>query len=152
YIPTEEDATRAFDEYEQDARQRKAEGKLLPGEFLKEVEGKLEISGQISVMAINGLLTKLMFEKNPERVFYVEESFPLNWMYPHLSPHALILKINRQPFSELPKEIMECDREHWTHYIRSMIGEWLSFETVLPEIVAFVDKVYLAQDLGGFRG
>src|SRR5262249_14181374 len=36
--------------------------------------------------------------------------------------------------------------------IRSMIGEWLSFETVLPEIVAFVDKVYLVQDLGGFRG
>ena len=150
YIPTEEDATRAFDEYEQDARKREAEGRLLPGEFLQ--EGKLELGGQLSVMAINGLLSRLMFDKNPEREFYVEESFPLNWMYPHLSPHGLILKINRQPFSELPKEISDRNREHWTRYIGSMIGDWLTFETALPEIVAFVDKVYLAQDLSGFRG
>ncbi len=36
-------------------------------------------------MAVNGLLTLLMFEKNPDRVsFTSRRSFPLNWM--HLPP------------------------------------------------------------------
>jgi hypothetical protein len=62
YVPTEEDVTRARAEYEQDARRRQAQGKLLPGEVLEEVGGKPELRGQVSVMAINGLLTRLMFE------------------------------------------------------------------------------------------
>jgi len=152
YVPTEEDVTRARVEHEQDARRRQADGKLLPGEILEEVGGKLELRGQMSVMAINGLLTRLMFEKNPEREFFVEESFPLNWMYPHLSPHGPILKINRPPLSELPDETVQRDREYWTHYIAPVIGDWLSFETRLPEVIAFVDRIYLAGNLIGFRG
>jgi hypothetical protein len=151
YIPTEADATRAFNEYEANARRRHSEGKLLPGEIFEEVEGGLELRGQLSVMAINGLLSKLIFEKNPEREFYIEESYPLNWMYPHLSPHGLILKINRQSISELPNEILHRDREYWSRYIRPLVGDWLTVETALPDIVAFVDKVYLEQDLSGFR-
>jgi hypothetical protein len=152
YIPTDEDATRAREEYERDARRRQAEGKLLPGEILEEVGGKLEIRGQLSVMAINGLLSKLMFEKNPEREFYIEESFPLNWMYPHLSPQGLIMKINRRPFSELQDVVVQSDRAYWSRYIGPMVGEWLTFDTRLPEVVAFVDKVYCAQDLSDFHG
>ena len=152
YVPTQEDVTRARAEYEQDARRRQAEGKLLPGEILEEVGDKLELRGQISVMAINGLLTRLMFEKNPEREFYVEESFPLNWMYPHLSPHGLILKLNRQQLSELPSELVQRDREYWSGYLGPMIGAWLVLETALPEVVAFVNKVYLNQNLSGFDG
>jgi hypothetical protein len=152
YVPTEEDVTRARAEYEQDARRRQTEGKLQPGEILEEVGGKLEFRGQISVMAINGLLTRLMFEKNREREFYVEESFPLSWMYPHLSPHGLILKINREPLSELPEELVQRDREYWAGYIGPMLGEWLTFESPLPVLVAFVDKVYLNGNLSGFAG
>jgi hypothetical protein len=152
YVPTEADAARAFDEYEQDVRRRHSEGKLLPGEIFEEVDGKMEIRGQVSVMAIDGLLSKLMFERNPEREFFVEESFPLNWMYPHLLPHGLILKINRQPLAELPNEIVQRDREYWTRYVGPMIGDWLAAETALPEVVAFTDKTYLEQDLSGFRG
>ncbi len=152
YVPTEADATQAFNEYEEDARQRRSEGKLLPGEIFEDVGGKLEIRGQLSVMAINGILSKLIFERNLEREFYVEESFPLNWMYPHLSPHGLILKINRQPISGLANEIAQRDREYWARYIGPMVGDWLTVETSLPELVAFVDKVYLEQDLSAFRG
>ncbi len=151
-VPTDEDADRALREYEEDARCRRNEGKLLPGETLEEVEGKLEIRGQVSVMAINGLLTKLMFEKNPEREFYIEESFPLRWMYPHLSPHGLILRINRQPFSELPEKEVQRDRAYWRRYIGPMVGDWLKLGTSLAEVVGFVDKVYLNQDLNGFSG
>lgn len=152
YIPTEADANRAFNEYEEDARRRRSEGKLLPGEIFEEVQGKLEIRGQLSVMAINGILSKHIFERNPDREFFVEESFPLDWMYPHLSPHGLILKINRQPISELAKEIVERDRAYWARYIQPIVGDWLTVGTALSEIVAFVDKVYLEQDLSGFHG
>jgi hypothetical protein len=62
------------------------------------------------------------------------------------------LKINRQPLAELPDEFVQHDREYWTDYIRPIIGAWLSVETVLPEVVAFVDRIYVARNLSGFRG
>ncbi len=33
-------------------------------------------------MSINALMTKVIFDRHPDREFYVEESFPLDWMYP----------------------------------------------------------------------
>ena len=152
YIPTEEEVSRARDDYEQDARRRQKEGKLLPGEVLQEVDGKLELRGQISVMAINGLLTRLMVEKNSGREFYVEESFPLSWMYPHLAPHGPIMKLHREPLHECLVEFIGRDRELWTNWLRPMIGDWLTFETAVSEVVNFVDRVYLDKNLSGFRG
>jgi hypothetical protein len=134
------------------ARRRRDEGELLPGEVFEEVARITELRGQLAVMALNGALSKLMFERNPEREFYVEESFPLNWMYPHLSPHGLILKINRQERSELPSDIVRRDHEYWTRYLGPMIGDWLFCDTPLPEIVGFVERVYLRHELSGFAG
>jgi len=152
YLPTEEDVTKAFGEYRDDARRRKAEGNLLPGECFNEAAKIEDISGQVAVMTLNGILSRLMFEKNPEREFYVEESFPLNWMYPHLVPHDLILKINRQALSELRSDFVERDREYWSRYVAPMIGDWLRWDTPLQEIVAFVERVYLRRDFNGFAG
>jgi hypothetical protein len=152
YIPTEEDATHAFDEYQEAARQRQSQGKLLPGEVCEEIGGKMEVRGQLAVMAINGSLSNLMFERNPEREFYVEESFPLTWMYPRLTPHGLILKINREALSELSRDVVQRDYEYWARYIGPMIGDWLEHQTSLSEIVAFVEKTYVHGDLDGFTG
>lgn len=152
YVPTEADANQAISEYEADARKRRTEGKLLPGEMFEEVEGKLEIHGHLSVIAINDLLTRLMFDRNSGREFYIEESFPLGWMYPHLLPHGPILKINRQPLSTMPDETRLRDREFWSRYTSPLLGDWLTVDTALPEILAFVQKVYLQQDMSSFRG
>ena len=48
-------------------------------------------------MMINGLLCKVIFDHNPTNEFYVEESFPLEWMYPYETPFGIIMKINRDP-------------------------------------------------------
>jgi hypothetical protein len=93
-----------------------------------------------------------MFEKNPAREFYVEESFPLSWMYPLLTPHGLVLKINREAPPELSGEVVQRDREYWTRYVGPMIGDWLKPQTSFSEIVAFVEKTYLRRDLDGFTG
>jgi hypothetical protein len=93
-----------------------------------------------------------MFEKNPQREFYIEESFPLNWMYPHLTPHGLILKINREVVSELSNEVVQRDHDYWAGYIAPMIGDWVSYYTPVSEIAAFVERVYLRRELNAFTG
>src|SRR5437870_8952379 len=93
-----------------------------------------------------------MFDKNPDREFFVEESFPLDWMYRHLSPHGLILKINRKPISALSSEAVARDHEYWKRYIGPMIGDWLSYETSPIEIVDFVETVHFNHDLSAFKG
>src|SRR5215467_6781030 len=77
-IPSEEDSTSASNEYKEDLRRRQTQGKLLPGECLEDIDRTLQLWGQIAVMAISNALSKLVFEKNPQRQFYVEESFSLN--------------------------------------------------------------------------
>jgi hypothetical protein len=152
YIPTVEDSQRCFEDYLKDAQQRLKEGKLKPGEDVREVDGKVQVSGQIAVMAINGLLVKTIFDKNPDREFYIEESFPLDWMYPYLEPHGLIMKINRQLLGEMSDEIVRRDHDYWTKYVTPMIGDWLNDDTPVSEVAAFTEKVYLKQDFSGFKG
>lgn len=152
YIPTADDVTNAHNEYLEDARRRLKKDKLLPGEDFTEVEGQVQIRGQISVMAINGLLTKLTFAKNPDREFFVEASFPLEWMYPQLSPHGLIMTVNRQPMGELSDEVLQKDRDYWARYIQPLIGDWLNSNTTFVEIASFVEKVHVNHDLSGFKG
>ena len=100
-------------------KQRLQNHQLKPGEDVKmDADGKIQVSGQVAVMEINGLLAKIIFDKNPDREFYIEESFPLDWMYPYLEPHGLILKINRQPLAELSDEIVERDHDYWAKLVR----------------------------------
>jgi hypothetical protein len=154
YVPTDEDGANCYNEYREDARRRLKENKLLPGESVteEEVEGKVQFGNWISTMAINGLVTKLMFDKNPDREFYVEQGFPIEWMQPHLSPHGLIMRINRQPLAELSDEIVQRDRNYWTRYLQPMLGDWLNYDTSVAEIAAFVEKVHVNHDLCGFKG
>lgn len=88
YVPTEDDSSKAFEAYKADAGLRLDEDRLKPGEKVSRKDGKIEVEGMISVMEINALLAKVTFDKNPKREFYVEESFPLDWMYPYLSPRG----------------------------------------------------------------
>ena len=152
YIPTEEDSTNAFSQYLSDACRRLKENKLRPGEEIEEIDGKLNVSGQLAVMSINGLLAKIIFDKNPDREFYVEESFPLEWMYPHLAPHGLVMKINRQPLAGLTDELIRRDREYWTRYIQAMIGDWMHDDAPAGDVLAFIEKVHVNHDLSRFKG
>jgi beta-lactamase regulating signal transducer with metallopeptidase domain len=153
YTPTGEDSQKCFQDYMQDAVQRLHNHQLKPNEdFREEPDGRIMVSGQVAVMSINGLLVKIIFDRNPGREFYIEESFPLDWMYPYLEPHGLIMKINRQPLPELSDEIVQRDHDCWTRCIRPMIGDWLNYDTPVQQVVAFVEKVQLKQDLSGFKG
>jgi len=103
-------------------------------------------------MSINGLLAKIIFDRNPGREFYIEESFALDWMYPYLEPHGLIMKLNHQPLAHLPAETLARDREYWRKLVAGMLGDWLDEKTPVSEVAAFVDRVYVRRNLKGFTG
>ena len=152
YIASPDDSQRCFQEYLQDAQVRLQRNQLRPGEDVKVVDNRVQVSGQVAVMAINGLLTKVMFDKNPTNEFFVEESFPLDWMYPHLTPFGVIMKINRQTLPSLTEEVMARDHEFWAQYSDRLIGNWITYDTPVKDIVAFVEKTYLRRDYSGFKG
>ncbi len=152
YTPSAEDSQHCFQEYMADAQRRLADNKLKPGEDVKMVDGKVNVSGQVAVMAINGLITKVVFDRNPDREFYIEESFPLDWMYPYLEPHGLIMKLNRQSLAQLPEDVIGREHDYWRKLVAGMLGDWLEDKTTVREVAEFVDRVYLRHDLKGFTG
>ena len=153
YIPTTNDVQKAFNDYVADAGRRLKENKLKPGEGVRTDEnGEIQVSGQIAVMSINALIVRTIIEKNPDRGFYIEESFALDWMYPYLLPNGLIMKINRQPLTELPDAVVRRDHDCWTKYVQPMIGGWLNEDTPVKAVTAFAERVYLNHDLNGFKG
>jgi tetratricopeptide (TPR) repeat protein len=152
HTPTEEDSQRAFQEYIQDAERRARMGQLKPGEDVRVDGGRVQVSGQVAVMSINALLTKVIFDKNPDHSFYVEESFPLDWMYPYLTPSGIIMKINRQPLADLTEDVFEKDHNFWRQYSTRLIGDWITYDTPVSEIAAFAERLYLRRDYKGFEG
>jgi tetratricopeptide (TPR) repeat protein len=152
YSATPEDSQRCFQEYLVDAQKRLQAGQLKPGEDVRVIDNRVQVSGQVAVMSINGLLTKVMFDHNPKNEFYVEESFPLDWMYPYLTPFGIIMKINRNTLPELTDEIVKKDHDFWSQYSSRLIGNWITYDTTVKEITDFVAKTYLRRDFTGFKG
>lgn len=149
-----DDSARCFKEYLDDAQRRLDHDRrfpneprqIKPGEDVRIVDNRVTVSGQVAVMAINALLTKVMFEKNPDREFYVEESFPLDWMYEYLSPYGIIMKINRNKLPELTQEMVDRDHEFWTEYSTRLVGNWITYDTTVSNICAFAERVYYRRD------
>jgi hypothetical protein len=152
FLPTEEDSAKIFNDYIEDARTRLAENKLKPGEQVTNINGRINASGQVAIMSINAQFVKSIFDRNPNREFYIEESFPLDWMYPYLEPHGLIMKINRAPVMEFSAETVQRDQAYWQARVDEMIGGWLRPETPLQAVLDFADKTYGRKDLSGFTG
>jgi len=91
WIPAKEDSAEAFNIYVDEVQRgvRQANGDL------KIENGRVQVTGALGVMEINGILTKMMHDHDRLRhSFYIEESYVIPWMYPYLSPHGLIMKIN----------------------------------------------------------
>jgi len=152
YCPTPEDSQTCFNEYIEDVQRRAAAGLLKPGEDFRVIDGKVQVSGQVSVMQINGLLAKIIFDKNPDHEFFVEESFPIDWMFPYLTPYGIIMKINRHPVPEFTEEMIKKDHLFWTKYSERLIGNWITYDTSIEDICKFAVRVYKHRDYTGFIG
>ena len=154
YTPTLEDHALCMRDYFNDAERRARANQLKPGEDVKvdPASGKLQVSGQVAVMAINGLLTKVIFDHNPTNEFYVEESFPLDWMFPYLEPYGIIMRINRQPLPEISEDKVNRDHEFWSQFSERLIGNWITYDTPVKDLCDFVVRVHERRDYYGFKG
>lgn len=153
YTPSVKDSENAYLQYMSEAAFRKANNQLKPGEIVEETpDGRILVQGQAAVMAINALLTKVIFDKNPDHEFYIEESMPLEWMYPHLSPFGIIMKINREEVPAITEEMLQLDHEFWSKYMDRLIGNWVDEDTTIEEVVKFAEDVYLKGDFSNFKG
>ncbi len=118
-IPSADDCARAFQQFCEEFRA----GKAPPGSHLKFEEGGcMQGTGVQVVMAINGILAKRIFDGNKEtHAFYVEESYIIPWMYPHLRPAGMIMKIERDPLPtpqqnpKLWEDLAGRDRAYWNN-------------------------------------
>lgn len=103
-------------------------------------------------MGINALIAEQIFDSNPNRDFYIEESFPLDWMYPHLSPNGPIMRIHRQPLPELTVAMVRKDRDFWRKLTARWIGYWLREGTSFKTICEFAECIYAEINLEEFKG
>ena len=161
YCPSPTDSAECFNNYLGDAERRYIHDRdfpnepkqMKPGEDVRPTpNGNVQVQGQVAVMAINGLLTKVIFDHNPDHEFYEEESFPLDWMYPYLTPFGVIMKINRQPLAELSQDILDKDHAFWSAYSARTVGNWITYDTSIPDVCKWAEQVYLRHDYTGFTG
>ena len=104
-------------------------------------------------MDINGRLAKVIFNKNPDHNFYLEESLALDWMKPHIVPHGLIFKLERKPLKELPPDLIDQNRRDWQKYMALFVGDAVvKSETTVSELCEWIQAVYSKNDLGKFKG
>jgi tetratricopeptide (TPR) repeat protein len=121
WLPTAQDCDRIMNRYIADVEAGRVRNR---GEIFY-VKGRAQISGRAGVMAANGEVARAIFEANKARhAIYIEESEPLAWMYPHLTPHGLIMKLNPEPLAALPPEIVRQDRAFWDWQTRRLCGNW----------------------------
>jgi len=116
HIPTPDDSAMAFQRYVQEVQS----GLRPQNADLKIEGGRVQVSGALGVMEINGILAQWIFEKNKgKHAFYVEESYVIPWMYPYLRPSGVIMKLEKEPLPgprenpALWKEIVDRDTAYW---------------------------------------
>jgi len=121
WIPTPQDTNRAFQSYVEDVRAGR-----IPANAAVTVDksGKVSVQGVQGVMEINGIISRAIFEANKDKhAFYVEESYVIMWMYPYLSPHGLIMKINSEPLPALTPEMIKNDMDFWNWYTNRLLSD-----------------------------
>lgn len=116
WIPTPNDSAKAFQIYVDEVKS----GKRPKNADLRIENGRVQVSGALGVMEINGILCDMIFNKNKARHdFYVEESYVIRWMFPYLTPQGLILKLNAQE-TEMSPEHTRNDMDFWDWYTRRL--------------------------------
>ncbi|NUN92929.1 MAG: DUF2723 domain-containing protein [Verrucomicrobiae bacterium] len=123
--------------------------------FQRDAMGKVvraSVQGVEGVFAINGAIAKWIFEMNKAKhTFYVEESYPIPWMYPYLEPFGLFMKLNKEPIKAIPPEVVRRDMALWSR----LDAELMANPKFLRDDVARKSFSKLRSSIGGvylFRG
>lgn len=112
WLPTQEDINNAFQQYIGDIR----DGRVTANADLKVENGRVVVQGVGGVMLINGIIARMIFDKNKaNHDFFLEESYVIPWMYSYLQPAGLTMRLNPEP-TEITAEMVAEDRQFWDSY------------------------------------
>jgi len=124
-IPSPDDSARAFQQFVAEVQSGARPNR---GDIVVQ-DGRVQVTGALAVMEINGILAKNIFDWNKDKhAFYVEESYVIQWMYPYLSPAGVIMKINKemlpapQQDPKLWQEIVAKDKAYWDKLTKEFTG------------------------------
>ncbi len=148
WIPSVADSANAFTIYVSEVDS----GKRPAVSGITREDGRVQITGVMGVMEINGILAEQIFDHNKwKHEFFVEESYVIRWMYPYLLPHGLIMKINHDQVPTIPATQVQDDLDFWDWYTRRLVGNpWF-----LRDVVARKSFSKLRSAIAGlyaFRG
>jgi hypothetical protein len=152
YTPSPEDSQQCFHLYLQDLDRRRQLGQLRPGEDVKIIDNRIQVSGTGAIMGINAMIAKKIFDNNPQHEFFVEESMPLDWMYPHLTPAGIIMKVNREPLGDLSEDVLHRDHLFWKQYSQRLNGDVVDYDTPNQKLLDWIERVHVRRNFNGFTG
>ena len=123
------------------------------------------VAGQKVGDSVNARLVKWMVDHNPGKGFYYEQGSSLLLMFqpyhvspsqiflfPYLSPHDFIFKLNHDSVLELSAKDLDANHEFWSKQVGLRLGNWLRSDTRVTDVCAFVEAVNLRKDLTAFQG
>ncbi len=129
---TSEESQSSFATYIADAEQRfqhdqqfpEAPKQVRPGEDIQITDGRVAVSGQIAVMAINEHLLQTLLQKNPDLTFALEESTPLKSLYAGATTLGPITELRAtDPATALTAERAAQSLDYWRTTTQNLLAE-----------------------------
>ncbi len=127
-----EDSQKCFQNYVADAQKRLQHDQefpnepkqVLPGEDIHMSDNRVQVGGQIAVMAINEELLRTLLQKNPNASFALEESFALKSLYAGATTLGPITELRATDgASALTPERAEQSLDYWRTTSQSVLAE-----------------------------
>src|SRR3989441_549371 len=97
---------------------------LRQGEDIHVVDGKVQVSGQVAVMAINERLLQTLMQKNPDLSFAIQESFPLKGTYPDALPLGPLMELGaRNEQNSFTPERAGKSIDYWRNTTQQILSD-----------------------------
>jgi len=146
---TSDESQSAFQSYIADAQKRLLHDQqfpnepkqLRPGEDVQVTDGRVQVSGQIAVMAINERLLQTLLQKNPDLPFALEESFPLKSFYEGATTLGPVTELRVTDTADvLTPERATQSLDYWRSVIQPLLAD--------PDLGTAPRDAYVKQILG----
>jgi hypothetical protein len=125
------DSQRAFKDYIDDASRRLQHDldhpdepkQLRPGEDVKKIDNRVQVSGQVAVMSINEKILQEFMRKNPDLSFALEESSPLKSTYPGATPLGPLMELRAGEQDALTPERAAQSLDYWRQTAQQLAND-----------------------------
>jgi len=94
----------------------------------------------------------VIFDHCPDTEFFVEESFPMDWMYTYLQPYGMYMRVNRTQFPGFTEEMLGKDHDFWKQYSKRFTGDIIDYDTKVETVTQWAEQVYLHRNFKNFTG